>query len=58
MRGSFLRRETRDARRGRRQAYLRRMARLLRVSVAGAGRIMKSTDKRNGNYIDDSLTSY
>jgi len=39
MAGSFLRRNTREARLGRRQAYLRRMARLLRVKVAGAARI-------------------
>ena len=39
MAGSFLRRETREAKRGRRQAYLRRMARLLRVGVGAAGRI-------------------
>ncbi len=46
MRGSFLRRETRIARRGRRQAYLRRMARLLRVSVSWAGRIVKLMERR------------
>jgi hypothetical protein len=43
MPGSFLRRETREAKRGRRQAYLRRMARLLRVGVGAARRIDTST---------------
>lgn len=50
MPGSFLRREARDARRGRRQAYLRRMARLLRVGVKAADRIdQATTTRRNRN---------
>ena len=43
MAGSFLRRNTHEARRARRHAYLRRMARLLRVGIAAADRIDRAS---------------